>query len=63
LINGASRSQAIPRVATPAQLLARDGLLHGISLECAIRSSVILGFVGAAIRQQMDLSMRMLAGG
>ncbi|MGE3536476.1 MAG: PhnE/PtxC family ABC transporter permease [Candidatus Tectimicrobiota bacterium] len=32
--------------------------------ECAIRSSVILGFVGAGgLGQQMELSMRMLAGG
>jgi phosphonate transport system permease protein len=32
--------------------------------ECAIRSSVILGFVGAGgLGQQMDLSMKMLAGG
>jgi phosphonate transport system permease protein len=31
--------------------------------ECAIRSSVILGFVGAGgLGQQMELSMRMLAG-
>jgi phosphonate transport system permease protein len=31
--------------------------------ECAIRSSVILGFVGAGgLGQQMDLSMKMLAG-
>ena len=32
--------------------------------ECAMRSSVILGFVGAGgLGQQMDMSMRMLAGG
>lgn len=32
--------------------------------ECAIRSSVILGFVGAGgLGQQMELSMKMLAGG
>lgn len=32
--------------------------------ECAIRSSVILGFVGAGgLGQQMELSMRMLSGG
>ena len=32
--------------------------------ECAIRSSVILGFVGAGgLGQQMELSMRMLVGG
>ena len=32
--------------------------------ECAIRSSVVLGFVGAGgLGQQMELSMRMLAGG
>jgi len=32
--------------------------------ECAIRSSVVLGFVGAGgLGQQMELSMRMLSGG
>ena len=32
--------------------------------ECAIRASVIMGFVGAGgLGQQMELSMRMLAGG
>ena len=32
--------------------------------ECAIRSSVVLGFVGAGgLGQQMELSMKMLAGG
>lgn len=32
--------------------------------ECAIRSSVVLGFVGAGgLGQQMDLSLKMLAGG
>ena len=32
--------------------------------ECAIRASVVMGFVGAGgLGQQMELSMRMLAGG
>ena len=32
--------------------------------ECAIRSSVVLGFVGAGgLGQQMDTSMKMFAGG
>ena len=32
--------------------------------ECAVRSSVIMGFVGAGgLGQQMDMSMKMLAGG
>ena len=32
--------------------------------ECAIRASVVMGFVGAGgLGQQMDLSMRMFAGG
>ncbi|MNF04067.1 hypothetical protein D3C80_2035070 [compost metagenome] len=32
--------------------------------ECAIRASVVMGFVGAGgLGQQMDLSLRMFAGG
>jgi len=32
--------------------------------ECAVRASVVMGFVGAGgLGQQMDLSMKMLAGG
>jgi phosphonate transport system permease protein len=32
--------------------------------ECAVRASVIMGFVGAGgLGQQMELSMRMLSGG
>lgn len=32
--------------------------------ECAVRASVVMGFVGAGgLGQQMDLSMRMFAGG
>ena len=32
--------------------------------ECAIRASVVMGFVGAGgLGQQLDLSMRMFAGG
>jgi phosphonate transport system permease protein len=32
--------------------------------ECAIRASVVMGFVGAGgLGQQIDLSMRMFAGG
>jgi phosphonate transport system permease protein len=32
--------------------------------ECAIRASVVMGFVGAGgLGQQMELSMRMLEGG
>jgi phosphonate transport system permease protein len=32
--------------------------------ECAIRASVVMGFVGAGgLGQQMELAMKMLAGG
>ncbi|MET1079100.1 MAG: ABC transporter permease subunit [Pseudomonas sp.] len=44
---------------------AAEMLSYGVyRWECAIRASVIMGFVGAGgLGQQMDLSMRMFAGG
>ncbi len=63
LINGASRSQAF-LYATLPNCLPEMVSYTVFRWECAIRSSVILGFVGAGgLGQQMDLSMRMLAGG
>ncbi len=63
LINGASRSQAFLYATLPSCL--PEMVSYSVfRWECAIRSSVILGFVGAGgLGQQMDLSMRMLAGG
>ncbi len=63
LVNGASRSQAFLYAALPSCLPEMVSYTV-FRWECAIRSSVILGFVGAGgLGQQMDLSMRMLAGG
>lgn len=63
LINGASRSQAFLYATLPSCLPEMVSYTV-FRWECAIRSSVILGFVGAGgLGQQMDLSMRMLAGG
>ncbi len=62
LINGASRSQAFSYATLPTCLPEMVSYTV-FRWECAIRSSVILGFVGAGgLGQQMDLSMRMLAG-
>jgi phosphonate transport system permease protein len=63
LINGASRGQAFLYATLPSCLPEMVSYTV-FRWECAIRSSVILGFVGAGgLGQQMDLSMRMLAGG
>ena len=63
LINGASRMQAFGYATLPTCLPEMVSYTV-FRWECAIRSSVILGFVGAGgLGQQMDLSMRMLAGG
>jgi phosphonate transport system permease protein len=63
LINGASRGQAFLYAMLPSCLPEMVSYTV-FRWECAIRSSVILGFVGAGgLGQQMDLSMRMLAGG
>lgn len=63
LRNGASRRQAFLYGMLPVCL----GELTSYTVyrwECAIRASVIMGFVGAGgLGQQMELSMRMLAGG
>lgn len=62
LINGASRGQAFLYATLPGCLPEMVSYTV-FRWECAIRSSVILGFVGAGgLGQQMDLSMRMLAG-
>ncbi len=63
LRNGASRLQALAYGTLPqaAPELASYTIFRW---ECAIRSSVIMGFVGGGgLGQQMDLSMKMLAGG
>ena len=63
LNNGASRSQAFLYATLPSCLPEMVSYTV-FRWECAIRSSVILGFVGAGgLGQQMDLSMKMLAGG
>jgi phosphonate transport system permease protein len=63
LINGASRGQTFLYATLPSCLPEMVSYTV-FRWECAIRSSVILGFVGAGgLGQQMDLSMRMLAGG
>ena len=63
LNNGAGRLQAFCYATWPVCLPE----LTSYSVyrwECAIRSSVVLGFVGAGgLGQQMELSMKMLAGG
>jgi phosphonate transport system permease protein len=62
LINGASRGQAFLYATLPGCLPEMVSYTV-FRWECAIRSSVILGFVGAGgLGQQMDLSMKMLAG-
>jgi phosphonate transport system permease protein len=63
LSNGVGRLQAFCYGTLPSCL--PELLSYAVyRWECAIRSSVILGFVGAGgLGQQMELSMRMLAGG
>ena len=62
LRNGAGRLQAFFYGALPACL--PELVSYTVyRWECAIRASVVMGFVGAGgIGQQMELSMRMLAG-
>ena len=63
LRNGASRSQALLYGLLPQN--ASELTSYTVyRWECAIRSSVVLGFVGAGgLGQQMDNSMKMFAGG
>lgn len=60
---GASRLAAFAYGVLPQA--AAEMLSYGVyRWECAIRASVVMGFVGAGgLGQQMDLSMRMFAGG
>lgn len=63
LANGAGRLQAFAYGTIPACLPELVSYII-FRWECAMRSSVILGFVGAGgLGQQMDTSMKMLAGG
>jgi phosphonate transport system permease protein len=63
LLAGSSRLQAF----TYGLLPAASGELISYTIyrwECAIRASVVMGFVGAGgLGQQVDLSLRMFAGG
>ena len=63
LANGASRTQAFLYGTLPVCL--PELMSYTIyRWECAIRASVVMGFVGAGgLGQQMELSMKMLAGG
>jgi phosphonate transport system permease protein len=63
LRNGAGRLQAFFYAVLPAN--AAELVSYTVyRWECAIRSSVVLGFVGAGgLGQQMDNSMKMFAGG
>ena len=63
LANGASRSQAFIYGTLPVCL--PELMSYTIyRFECAIRASVVMGFVGAGgLGQMMELSMKMLAGG
>ncbi len=63
LVNGASRTQAFLYGILPVCL--PELLSYTIyRWECAIRASVIMGFVGAGgLGMQMELSLKMLAGG
>ena len=63
LANGASRAQAFLYGTLPVCL--PELMSYTIyRWECAIRASVVMGFVGAGgLGQQMELSMKMLAGG
>ncbi len=63
LANGSSRAQAFLYGTLPVCIpeLASYTIYRW---ECAIRASVVMGFVGAGgLGQQMELSMKMLAGG
>ncbi len=63
LRNGSSRLQAFFYGLLP-QNAAELTSCTVYRWECAIRSSVVLGFVGAGgLGQQMDSSMKMFAGG
>jgi len=62
LQNGASRLQAFWYAALPVSLPELTSYTI-YRWECAIRASVVMGFVGAGgLGQQMELSMKMLAG-
>ena len=63
LRNGAGRVQAFAYALLPAN--AAELASYTIyRWECAVRSSVVLGFVGAGgLGQQMDNSMKMFNGG
>jgi phosphonate transport system permease protein len=63
LRNGAGRLQAFAYALLPAN--AAELTSYTVyRWECAVRSSVVLGFVGAGgLGQQMDSSMKMFAGG
>ncbi len=63
LRNGSTRSQAFFYALLPAS--AAELVSYTVyRWECAIRSSVVLGFVGAGgLGQQLDNSMKMFAGG
>jgi phosphonate transport system permease protein len=63
LVNGASRTQAFLYGTLPVCLPELTSYTI-YRWECAIRASVVMGFVGAGgLGQQMELSMKMLAGG
>ncbi len=63
LANGASRAQAFVYGTLPVCL--PELMSYTVyRWECAIRASVVMGFVGAGgLGQQMELSMKMLEGG
>ncbi len=63
LANGASRTQAFVYGTLPVCL--PEMMSYTVyRWECAIRASVVMGFVGAGgLGQQMELSLKMLAGG
>ncbi len=63
LANGSSRLQALLFGALPASL--HEFVSYSVyRWECAIRGSVMMGFVGAGgLGQQIDTSMKMFAGG
>ena len=63
LVNGASRTQALVFGAIPQS--AHELLSYSVyRWECAVRGSVMMGFVGAGgLGQQIDTSMKMFEGG
>jgi phosphonate transport system permease protein len=63
LANGSSRTQALAFGAVPQCL--HELVSYGVyRWECAVRGSVMMGFVGAGgLGQQIDTSMKMFAGG